>query len=670
MTRQKESVDYWITMERPSGAKKRSSGEPFRPYTVIDALIKEYGRCFVKDLQEKVDCCPKEYSRDPENWEAVRGKVVSFCVLRPESIFDQPLDSVYVDIAGSARIVLEEISKENPEIRRKNVVEETLRLRYLFDFRNCQMTCGYIGVIRDERDSLISMNPQRVHLDKYLIPVLNAAAYEMIPYWIRWNWFPETWGTDRPIDPEELIHRLEIPLLKGALGDADIQGEYFFAPGMEKIVEPDTEAAELTEVNPGSIVVSRWIHDYETAWGSTLAHEVAHAILGRYFYCLQRLQRGSYLPYVCKREKEAVRKQGGELSPFEQIEIQANTLPRYLMIPRKEGAERAKHLLSYYGGIRNLENMRRLVDDLAEHYGTTKTMAKSRLIDFGYLEARGILQSENGKLIPSYISGLTGMKTYVVEEKDAVLEMIRNPDLRKLLIFGEYLYVPESSCYCRNDLIYLIRDKCGQLHLTRYAREHMDECCLTFEKIRIGRTDTDVNGVSLKAATPGKGRYAVHYIKTDGTPMETPAGLALRKQIEEEIKERTKYKTPFFKMTTELMKERGLKVDMLSEESGVSERTIVNMRSDKNIQYPYSIVAAVCIAMHLPPSLSFEYLERSRAVFNDTDPYMCLYRYMVMNHYQEPVAKVNRWLLEAGAPPMTNKVEGFNDETGEQLSVN
>jgi hypothetical protein len=41
-----------------------------------------------------------------------------------------------------------------------------------------------------------------------------------------------------------------------------------------------------------------------------------------------------------------------------------------------------------------------------------------------------------------------------------------------------------------------------------------------------------------------------------------------------------------------------------------------------------------------------------------------------MNHYQEPVAKVNRWLLEAGAPPMTNKVEGFNDETGEQLSVN
>ena len=39
-----------------------------------------------------------------------------------------------------------------------------------------------IGVIRDERDSLISLNPQRVHLDKYLIPVLNAAAYDMIPY--------------------------------------------------------------------------------------------------------------------------------------------------------------------------------------------------------------------------------------------------------------------------------------------------------------------------------------------------------------------------------------------------------------------------------------------------------------------------------------------------------
>ena len=129
-----------------------------------------------------------------------------------------------------------------------------------------------------------------------------------------------------------------------------------------------------------------------------------------------------------------------------------------------------------------------------------------------------------------------------------------------------------------------------------------------------------------------------------------------------------KYRKPFYTMTTELMESRHLKVTDLAEETGLSERTIVNMRNSRSISYPYRSVAAVCIAMHLPPTLSEQYLACSHAAFDDTDINMVLYHYMVLNHYQDSVAKVNLLLLEAGAPPMTNKVEGFDDETGEQLS--
>lgn len=41
--------------------------------------------------------------------------------------------------------------------------------------------------------------------------------------------------------------------------------------------------------------------------------------------------------------------------------------------------------------------MTRFVQDMAEYYGTTQTLAKTRLLDMGYSEVRGVLQSANGR---------------------------------------------------------------------------------------------------------------------------------------------------------------------------------------------------------------------------------------------------------------------------------
>lgn len=46
--------------------------------------------------------------------------------------------------------------------------------------------------------------------------------------------------------------------------------------------------------------------------------------------------------------------------------------------------------------------MTRFVQDMAEYYGTTQTLAKTRLLDMGYSEVRGVLQSANGELIPAF----------------------------------------------------------------------------------------------------------------------------------------------------------------------------------------------------------------------------------------------------------------------------
>ena len=66
------------------------------------------------------------------------------------------------------------------------------------------------------------------------------------------------------------------------------------------------------------------------------------------------------------------------------MELHANKLPAYLLIQEKPGKAKAKAFYDSYGDMPKIEKMRRLVDDMADYFGVTKTIARSRLYEFGY----------------------------------------------------------------------------------------------------------------------------------------------------------------------------------------------------------------------------------------------------------------------------------------------
>ena len=70
------------------------------------------------------------------------------------------------------------------------------------------------------------------------------------------------------------------------------------------------------------------------------------------------------------------------------MEIHANKLPGYLMIEEHGGKARAEAFLQSYPD-RGVVWMTRFVQNMAEYYGTTQTLAKTRLLDMGYSEVRG-----------------------------------------------------------------------------------------------------------------------------------------------------------------------------------------------------------------------------------------------------------------------------------------
>ena len=212
-----------------------------------------------------------------------------------------------------------------------------------------------------------------------------------------------------------------------------------------------------------------------------------------------------------------------------------------------------------YGGNRTLPNMRRLIDEMAEYYGTTKTMARSRLIDFGYNEARGILRMVGGNLAPSYISTLSKNETYSISEKAALEEYLRNPSFREILSIGKYLYIAENSCYCLNHSRYIYLDHLGRPHLRQYAREHMNECCLVFKEEYESVFIRFVNGVLQKGT--GRGRKRIQYVGING---ESPITEGVNVHVNDRQKELLSY----------LIQDPGYTVSQLSDIMQVSRKTV------------------------------------------------------------------------------------------------
>ena len=195
----------------------------------------------------------------------------------------------------------------------------------------------------------------------------------------------------------------------------------------------------------------------------------------------------------------------------------------------------------------------------------------------------------------------------------------------------------------------------------------MGECCLVFREEYSNIIERFVNGVLLKTTGQGKGRKQVKYVGANGEAVTTEAGLQLRKMMEMQMREEAKFEKNFNDYTVELMDTRKVTVGALAEATGLSDHTIKNMRNKSDIMFPIQEIVAVCIALHLPPEISRRYIRISPSkLLKSVD--MKLYEYALTQWYLQPLPVVNRLLVEAGAQPLTNLVDGY-DENGIRVAT-
>lgn len=118
--------------------------ESFKPYTVIDVLIKVYHRNFSDDLLSYIGKHPGEFSTTPDGWNVARAWVNNLKIIRPESVFFQPATDFQVDIFVEARIRLEEVRSGKNMIRNASKTgAANFELLTCFAFRNLEMCFSY-----------------------------------------------------------------------------------------------------------------------------------------------------------------------------------------------------------------------------------------------------------------------------------------------------------------------------------------------------------------------------------------------------------------------------------------------------------------------------------------------------------------------------------------------
>ena len=649
-----------LTEEERKARYRTRIDSTFKPYTVFDILQKVYHKNYKDDLLSVIGMFPEDFKTSSSDWTVSRIWVNKLDVIRAESVFFQPTDDFQVDILVDTRIKFEEVRVGNNLLKNRYNISPQLRLRYSFDLRPCHMNCHFVEVIWDERDSLISRDEYKIEVDKYFLPFLKGNDYNRMARYIMHRFMREYYDASDPVDPRAWVRNKNLKVLFGVFPEDSVLGEYFFSFGMANIIDLKTGEVKPTEINPGTIVLNRVIAGDEIQFKSTLFHELIHHYLGGLFFLLQKMHGHEYSSYMCRRfDKE--REQHDKWTPVDIMEMHANKMPGYLMIQDRPGRAYADELMDAMGRKRDLACIRDVVEQMAEYFETSKTVAKTRLIDFGYNEVRGLMQSANGSFIPSYISTLREDETYTIDEADGIKEYLRNPEFRKVIDTGEYLYV--EGHYCRKDRKYLYSDQFGYDHLTPYAREHMSECCLVFTRSYQNAVAQLLNGIMQRAAR--KGSKEIKYKRKDGSSPVTDEGRKILAMIRQQKADQAILESDFNQILIDLMDRRKMTIVPLAEAAGLSRDTIKNMRNQKDMAFEIQSVVAVAIALHLPPTISQEFIRKAPACFMGTDEMYC-YRYALNEWYMLPVAEVNRRLVEMGVKPLTNLVAGY-DENGVKI---
>ena len=575
-------------------------------------------------------------------------KVRLWSYLKTLSKLQQPTDRTVVDVILQSRL---EGQYKDGETRYESA---DFRLRYIFDLRVCHQCCigPLVWVYKDWEDDP-ALSGFAFDTNDYLLPILYNSDYETVAHAILDDFFPEAkreiGGDASVVSSEELARRMGLRVLDVRFADKTVMGQLYYNYGEVHLLD-DSGKTYAQIIRPGTILVNQDNCTTAATRNSTIAHECCHMYLDRWFFLLQMMTGRKYTPYSSRRREN--RRYHHKNDALDWMELQCEKLPAYLLLERNDVIDYVEARLKQCNWKKTPENIRAIVDGLAERYEVSYQMAKYRMIELGYCEAGGIRNYVNDMVIPDH--GCTWLwpanTTFTISAKDAALLAVSDSEFERVICSGRYRYV--EGHFCLNTDKYILRDYYGKPHLTVYARCHMEECCLGFTVGgRYRRTEYAVSKVARNKTEPVTDKYRAAY-RLVAEPGSSEYEKENQAMVDDGLLWLEFYKNipdDFAEMIKAIMKRKGITQENLSFELGVDRKALLNYLNQDRPSVAH--VVGICVALKVPYFISMEILGAAGIKLRSTEQDF-LYRQFLLNAENLTVSRCEDILKQHNEKPL------------------
>ena len=335
-------------------------------------------------------------------------------------------------------------------------------------------------------------------LSKFLIPYLYSKNLDAEATKFLEKYYRKALKIPMPIDMEELLENMCLEMRYAPLPD-NIFGRTYFDEADVEVCDALQKNIYQEHIEAGTILINPMIFFMRNVGSrnNTIVHECVHWDRHSNFFELQKLLNDDISHISCEIVEKYDSKTSGIDDALKWMEWQANALTPHILMPSETTKAKFKEILSdtrrAYPGTRPAVIAEFAIQALADFFDVSVVSAKIRLAELGFEFVEGTSVYVDGKYYPPYsfkIGSLKKNQTFIIDAKSAVIETTFNQELGELAHSGAIIYA--NGMYCINDEKYVTRSDAGAPILTDYALEHVDECCLAFDrKIRVSNKYDD-----------------------------------------------------------------------------------------------------------------------------------------------------------------------------------
>lgn len=409
--------------------------------------------------------------------------------------YKKSFSEVYVDAFFRADMTAYTGSEDNPQRR---LVYSDYLIRGYYDFKSNHVRLMQ-GIMPVSKAYPLSYT----ELDDFLLPKYSVLDIEEAAQEILYENYP--YSIYGRINSNVLASSLGLSIYKTGLGENEPDGGRFYCRDTEATLYTSGHESFQTTVPAKTILIERSLTAQQQK--NAAFHEIAHAVQHSLFYFLQEKYHED-LKENYNNTPKWLPLSNEEQKVLNRMEQQADQLGFRLMIPEDGIEELTQKLMAKYVHIDDMrEKLNNIIDEIANFYDITPIMARNRLIDIGYIQAKGIYDMVDGKMVPAYIppEDMKPYQTYSISRNELLKLYYENARLRELLQTGTLVFAENHVIY--NDERYVHYDKankCGVL--TEEARKNIAECCLVFT-LRAAEMEYDYQfGVLKRTIQLGKRR--------------------------------------------------------------------------------------------------------------------------------------------------------------------